>query len=147
MMGKPTADESILKLKVVNWTITKQQKKSTPTKNECTEKKVLERANKIINRLHFKSISRSTLLQSRNTEWKAANKRIQDHRDLYGTVKKVADKKLTKRVKELEELCKEQNTKLSSYLMKIEKLQEQIIAYENTIDDMVDEAWGTKDQK
>lgn len=146
MMGKPTEDENNTKLKIVNWVIDRQLKRSNPAKNECTEKIVLERANKIVNRLGFKNISRSTLLQSKTPEWIATNKRIQDQRENYGKIKKVADRELKERIKELEELCNSQNTKLMEYLTRIEKLEMEKIEHEELIGDLIDQARALKEQ-
>lgn len=138
-MGKPTEHENNIKLKTINWAISKQLEKSTPINNECTEKKVLSRANKIVSRLGFKNISRSTLLQSKNPEWITVNKRIVKHKELYKKVKKAADKGLKNRIAELEELCRNQNTKLAEYLTKNQKLEKEKDVHEQAISDLVDQ--------
>ena len=138
-MGKPTKNEGEIKLTTVKEVINILIKESTPLSNKCTYTGVRNKANKLISKHNFKSISRSTIEQPKTPEWQEIYDLITEQIQSHSKVKKVADKGTKKRIKELEELCENQNTKLMEYLTKIEKLEKTKIELEERNSELVDQ--------
>lgn len=143
-MGKPTKDEGETKLAAAKEAIDMLKKESTPLKNMCTYTRVRNKSNKLIAKHDLKPISRSTIEQPKTPEWQKIYSLITEQIRSHGKVKKAADKGFKERIKELEELCNNQNTKLMEYLMTIEKLKMENSEKEQTISDLVDQLRAPK---
>jgi len=138
-MGKPTKDEGETKLAAAREAISTLTKESTPLKNKCTYTEVRNKTNKLIANHDFKPISRSTIEQPKTPEWQEIYNLITEQIKSHGKIKKAADKGTKERIKELEELCSNQNTKLIEYLMTNEKLEMENLEKEQAISDLVDQ--------